>query len=145
MQAQSVRYPEGRLYWLFHPLRQQIHSPSRGTLHLAFSLPSPCGRVEIFDFGEGFYTDITSVILTPKIIMDSCVAYCGEEAAVLEQRAKVTDAGTGFCSILFQPVSVSLCLICKVLSYSAEFACICPALCVNNFIYFYAKICITVY
>ena len=39
-----------------------------------FSLPSPCGRGEIFDFGEGFYTDITPVILMPKIIMDSSPA-----------------------------------------------------------------------
>ena len=33
---------------------------------LAYSLPAPCGRVEIFDFGEGFYTDIWFVFLTPK-------------------------------------------------------------------------------
>ena len=49
---------------------------ANGLSRLAFSQPSPCGRVEIFDFGEGFYTDITSVILIPKFIMDSS-APCG--------------------------------------------------------------------
>ena len=45
---------------------------ANGTSRLAFSIPSPCGRVEIFDFGEGFYTDIMTAILIPKIILDSC-------------------------------------------------------------------------
>ena len=31
-----------------------LPSPTGGEGCVAYSLPAPCGRVEIFDFGEGF-------------------------------------------------------------------------------------------